>query len=681
MKWIFFLILAPLFLLGLTGCGTAPDTATAATAQTQQVTQPATVPTALETQPTAAPTESVALQEPDDDDFVRVTDYIPSIRQELIYATPDNFTGQTIYEFTDAYLRYGTVKKLAKVSEELEKQGLSLKIWDGFRPAAAQFKLWEIFPNSTYVANPTKGYSSHSRGNTIDLTLVDANGNELEMPTGFDDFSAKADRDYSDCNETETANAMLLQNAMEKHGFSGYFGEWWHFSDTDSYPVEEVFQPVAVSWRYADCKEFISLRTEPDTSAEVITRISVNQRFQVLAISGDFYLVDYQGLQGYVLSSYTQIVDDHAGSATPSLWTANCQEYISLRKAPGNAEEVLQRIPAGKNMQLKKWVGKYALVSYAGQEGYVLTSYIKPFFPESLDTVPFTAAYTYEQMLADMEALKTLFPELVTLDSIGRSELGLEIPVLRIGNENAEYHVLLQGAIHGREHMTAWLLMAMADYWLSHDILSCGEVCWHIIPMSNPDGVTISQSGTLNEIQEKIFESDLKLGYTESRVSEYATLWKANGLGVDINRNFPAGWEAADAREEPSSQLYRGGEPFSSAEARALRDYTLAYNFDATISYHAQGSVIYYEYGESQPVNSESESLAKAVRNITGYPLEGSEGVDGAGYKDWAMEELGIPSLTIEVGCGDAPLEEREMYSIFARNQDVLPAIAQWLQQ
>ena len=236
-----------LVVLMLAGCGsrkisgpetTAPTGATRVPETTvPETTQATTVPTEPEAVPTLPP-------EPESDDvFVRVLDYIPTASQELRYATEHNFTGQVIYDFEDVYLRWGTVKKLRLACEDLAQLGLFVKIWDGFRPVSAQFTLWEVCPNPTYVANPTTGYSSHSRGNTIDLTLVDAEGREVVMPTGFDDFSVKANRDYSDCTEEEASNARILELIMEKHGFSGYFGEWWHFSDTTGYPVENAFEP------------------------------------------------------------------------------------------------------------------------------------------------------------------------------------------------------------------------------------------------------------------------------------------------------------------------------------------------------------------------------------------------------------------------------------------------------
>ena len=234
-----FLILILAFCLLLCACKkeeTTMETTTAPNASVQAL-PTETLPLETETQP------ETAVPEPAPGDFVRVLDYIPDMYQELKYATDRNFTGQVIYDFSDAYLRYGTVKKLAAVCNDLAELGLSLKIWDGFRPVSAQFKLWEVCPDPTFVANPEKGFSSHSRGNTVDVTLVDRDGNELEMPSEFDDFSAKANRDFSDCTETAAAHAQLLEVLMEKHGFYGYFDEWWHFYDNDQYPVEETFSP------------------------------------------------------------------------------------------------------------------------------------------------------------------------------------------------------------------------------------------------------------------------------------------------------------------------------------------------------------------------------------------------------------------------------------------------------
>lgn len=182
-------------------------------------------------------------KEPEDDEYVLVNKYIPDIYVELMYATDNNFTGVRIYDFTDAYLRYGTVKKLANVQKELKEQGYSLKIWDAYRPFEAQQKLWEVYPDPNYVANPANGMKKHNLGGTVDITMVAADGSVISMPTEFDDFSLKADRDYSNIEDEEAVkNVMILQNAMENNGFTGYQGEWWDYSDTVEYEAVD-FEP------------------------------------------------------------------------------------------------------------------------------------------------------------------------------------------------------------------------------------------------------------------------------------------------------------------------------------------------------------------------------------------------------------------------------------------------------
>ncbi len=249
MKQAFSLLVGASLCLPLAACGAGerPVESTQSLQTEAAVTQSTTVPAVPATLPETVPETTLPPEtrpEPSDEEIVPVKDYIPQIRTELKYATSDNFTGQVIYDFQDAYLRYGTVKKLKAAQEAFGEIGLTLKIWDAFRPVSAQFALWEVCPDDTYVADPRKGYSNHSRGNAVDVTLVDSEGNELEMPTGFDDFSGRADRNYAECPQNVAENAMLLQTIMESYGFKGYYGEWWHFADEVRYGVEEAFDPA-----------------------------------------------------------------------------------------------------------------------------------------------------------------------------------------------------------------------------------------------------------------------------------------------------------------------------------------------------------------------------------------------------------------------------------------------------
>ena len=182
--------------------------------------------------------DSLNDKEPEDGQLVRVLDYIPDAKIDLRYATTNNFTGVKIYDDPEAYLCYGTVKKLINVQDELREKGYCILIWDAYRSPEAQWKLWEVYPDPVFVANPNNGITSHSLGNTIDISMVYADGTPLEMPSAFDEFSAIADRDYSDVSDTAAANSMQLEDVMYRNGFTGYYGEWWDYSDTESYELK-----------------------------------------------------------------------------------------------------------------------------------------------------------------------------------------------------------------------------------------------------------------------------------------------------------------------------------------------------------------------------------------------------------------------------------------------------------
>ncbi len=163
----------------------------------------------------------------------------PKISVEIRYKTKDNFVGEPLYpETARVFLRKEAAQALFKVQKALEAKKLGLKIYDGYRPLSVQKKMWAKVPVEGYVANPAKG-SNHNRGMAVDLTLVDDQGKELPMPSGYDEFSERAHRDYQGGTEEQRKNRKLLQDAMEAEGFHGISTEWWHFDylNAKDYPV------------------------------------------------------------------------------------------------------------------------------------------------------------------------------------------------------------------------------------------------------------------------------------------------------------------------------------------------------------------------------------------------------------------------------------------------------------
>jgi D-alanyl-D-alanine dipeptidase len=179
---------------------------------------------------------AVAAAQSADDELVRIKELIPDIVLDVKYATTDNFTHQKLYTIGDAMLARGAVRQLQLVQDSLRKMGLGLKIYDGYRPRAIQFLMWEIVPDPMYVADPNTG-SNHNRGAAVDLSLVDrATGKELAMPTPFDWFGPEAGHGWLlGLSAEQVANRTLLKTMMEHvGGFASYDSEWWHYTHNPS---------------------------------------------------------------------------------------------------------------------------------------------------------------------------------------------------------------------------------------------------------------------------------------------------------------------------------------------------------------------------------------------------------------------------------------------------------------
>lgn len=171
--------------------------------------------------------------------FTNIQKLAPDIIVELRYATTNNFTHQVIYDFTTAIVRTGTAQKLAQASTSVNQLGYRLKVWDAYRPVSAQKRLFDVYPDPEFVAHPNPNFS-HQKGVTLDLTLTEADGTELPLPTAFDDFTTSAHRN-APRTVLQNKYYQTLNTAMTNAGFIGYENEWWDYRDADM----DDYQPLA----------------------------------------------------------------------------------------------------------------------------------------------------------------------------------------------------------------------------------------------------------------------------------------------------------------------------------------------------------------------------------------------------------------------------------------------------
>jgi zinc D-Ala-D-Ala dipeptidase len=176
--------------------------------------------------------------------LVNVGMIYPPLLQEIRYATACNFTGQVLYPFPTAFVHRDVAAALQRVQEDLKKEGLCLKIFDGYRPISIQSKMWALVPDERYVSDPAGSRGKHTRGTAVDVTLVDRLGNELKMPSAYDDFSEKAHRFSRKWTKEERANSLKLEAIMKKHRFIPYPFEWWHYD----YAGWENYPPLDISF-------------------------------------------------------------------------------------------------------------------------------------------------------------------------------------------------------------------------------------------------------------------------------------------------------------------------------------------------------------------------------------------------------------------------------------------------
>lgn len=267
---------------------------------------------------------------------------------------------------------------------------------------------------------------------------------------------------------------------------------------------------------------------------------------------------------------------------------------------------------------------------------------MKAFFSHATRSLAYKInMYSYYDLLVDIDYLTRMGAD---LSYIGNTVLGRPIPMLHIGDYSPN-QVLIQGSIHAREHITSQLIVEQIYYMLRVYGTNLGGGGIYFVPMVNIDGVMLCEFG-LAEIPQsrRQFLLDVNGG------SENFSLWKANINAVDLNTNFPARWGTGVQNVfAPAPSDYVGPYPASEPETQALMNATTRIYPQITISYHARGREIYWEFYQPEPNLSRDRRIGEVFSELTTYTLiDGTMGSAG-GYKDWCIQDFYIPAYTFEI--------------------------------
>lgn len=380
------------------------------------------------------------------------------------------------------------------------------------------------------------------------------------------------------------------------------------------------------------------------------------------------------GSQTYAITKKGTIPTERAAS----LGTLKKAVYpVTLKVSSTNAVysskgDKIGTVYKGQSIALKGLKGNKGIINFMGKSGYVNLKYYN-----HSNMVNPKKNITYGMYNYYVRVIAKLYPEFTKVEKIGASVEGRSIYALRVGNGKKE--ILMDASVHAREHMTTNVLMEMIDnytvayrkgtYYAGYNVKSTlNKTSIWFVPMVNPDGVTLVQKG-LNSMDHE-YRSKLK---KYNKGSNNFNRWKANGRGVDLNRNFDGVWKYL-AYTPKSYMNYKGTRAFSEPESQALKAFVQRHKFKTDLSYHTSGQIVYWFNFQKGSNLSRDLKLAKGVSKITGYSVVPPLYYRGSGSSaDWFIINQKKPGLTIEIApyAGNGPVPHRYWNSVWNKNKSI----------
>lgn len=296
--------------------------------------------------------------------------------------------------------------------------------------------------------------------------------------------------------------------------------------------------------------------------------------------------------------------------------------------------------------------------------------------------VPTNQDYYYDLLMQNIQSLKAAYPFL-EVGSMGYSVLGKQIPYIRIGTGSRK--IMYNAGIHANEWITCVLLMKFIENYCKSIVINgsiygknaqmlYNKTSLYIVPMVNPDGIDLVTNRL--DTNSSIYRNYQTIASNFPNIP-FPSGWKANFNGVDLNLQFPAGWQEArrikfeQGFNRPAPRDFVGEGPLTERESLNIYNFTLEHNFELTISYHTQGKEIYWNFQNINPPNG--YEIGQKFAQISGYRLaEVPYNSSFAGYKDWYLQTYYRPGYTVETGIGENPLPISQFDEIYSDNEGIL---------
>ncbi|WP_273124346.1 M14 family metallocarboxypeptidase [Bacillus weihaiensis] len=478
----------------------------------------------------------------------------------------------------------------------------------------------------------------------------------------------------------------------EKHPIISDFGNWWEVDVSGR--IGYISKSFATLTFSDDIKYFtvtsdkLPIYDNRGGSLVEVGKLLKDETYTRISDYGNWHQIKFGDYYGYVKKSETEPsikvnFKNAASRNEKSVGWATTKRSVAVYDNTGAELESFGLINPNEIYPILTKSGKWIKVNYSGRYGFVLRSEMIIHQSFNSDIVDPRQVYSYKEMVADINELKATYPGLIQTKVIGKSVDGRNLYALKLGKGTTE--IMINASHHAREYMTTNITMEMIDQYSQaykkntkidgyqvRNILDNASI-W-FVPMVNPDGVTLVQEG------HKSANNPSKVLQINGGNRDFSA-WKANIRGVDLNRQYPAGWNSIVSDPgRPAPQNYKGPKPLSEPETKAMYDFTNIHNFKTAVSYHSSGEIIFWNYNTPAKNVNRDKKIAEMIKSKTGYSLvTPKKNPSGGGFTDWFISIHEKPAFTPEISpyVGPKPVPIKSFDSIWAENKTIGIMLAQ----